>query len=137
MIRKVCIIDDDLVSQFATRYCIEQYSEEFTISIYANAEEALVFLSDLLVNNEAFPDIIFLDLVMGEMNGWEFLDNLQNLVKGQKFPQVYVLSSFVNSKDREIAKENLLIEGYLDKPLSSNSLEQIFAAKTSSESSTL
>lgn len=137
MQRNICIIDDDLVSQFATRYCIEQYSENFTISTCADAEEALVVLSELILQNKELPDIIFLDLVMGDMNGWEFLKNLQKLSKGKKLPEIYILSAFVNSKDRAIAKEHTAIEGYIDKPLSRNSLDKIFAVKTNNESSSL
>jgi len=126
MQRNICIIDDDLVSQFATRYCIEQYGGNFSISTCANAEEGLEMLFNLIAENKEFPDIIFLDLVMGDMDGWEFLENLQNLCKGQKLPEVYILSGFANSKDRAIAKEHLLIEGYFDKPLSKSSLDKIF-----------
>ena len=137
MQRNICIIDDDLVSQFATRYCIEQYGENFSISTCADAEEGLVMLSNLIAENKELPDIIFLDLVMGDMDGWEFLENLQDLCKGQKLPEVYVLSGFSNSKDRAIAKEHSLIDGYFDKPLSRSSLDKIFSTKIDSKSSSL
>ncbi|GMN10334.1 hypothetical protein MTsPCn9_12510 [Croceitalea sp. MTPC9] len=138
MQRNICIIDDDLVSQFATRYCIEQYGENYNISTCTNAEEGLEMLSNLIVEGKELPDIIFLDLVMGDMNGWEFLENLQSLSKGKKLPEIYILSAFVNSKDRAIAKEHAAIEGYIDKPLSRNSLDKIFTdKKAKSKSSTL
>ena len=129
--RNIYIIDDDLVSQFATRYCIQQYEEHFTISTCTNAEEALVTLSSLLLEEEDFPDIIFLDLVMGGMSGWDFLDNLKNLSRSKKMPDIYILSAFANSKDRAIAKKHNLIKGYIDKPLSKNSLDKIFKVKVS------
>ncbi len=137
MQRNICIIDDDLVSQFATRYCIEQYGETFSISTCANAEEGLAMLSNLITANEELPDIIFLDLVMGDMDGWEFLDNLQRLAKGKRKPEIYILSAFSNSKDRAIAKENPLIEGYMDTPLSRTSLDKIFSVKIKKESSAM
>jgi CheY-like chemotaxis protein len=137
MQRNICIIDDDLVSQFATRYCIEQYGENVSISTCSDAEEALAKLSKLLSANEKLPDIVFLDLVMGDMHGWEFLEKLQQLAIGKQLPEVYILSAFTNSKDRAIAKEHNLISGYMDKPLSRTSLDKIFSSKTKSESSTL
>ncbi len=130
MQRNICIIDDDLVSQFATRYVIEQHSGDFSISTCANAEEALVKLSCLIAEDEELPDIVFLDLIMGDMNGWEFIENLQSLAKGKRLPEIYILSGFSNSKDRAIAKEHALIDGYFDKPLSRNSLDKIFSKKT-------
>ena len=126
MHRSICIIDDDLVSQFATRYCIQQYEENFDISTCTSAEEGLVVLSSLILEEKDFPDIIFLDLVMEHMSGWEFLDNLKNLSSTKKMPDVYVLSAFSNSKDRAIAKKHKVIKGYIDKPLSKNSLDKIF-----------
>lgn len=71
------------------------------------------------------PDIIFLDLVMDGMNGWDFLENLQTLFKKHELPSVYVLSAFTNAKDRAIAKGHALIAGYIDKPLSRSYLEKI------------
>lgn len=126
----IFIIDDDLVSQFATRYCIEQYNGDFNIVACGSAEEGLKLCANLLAEKEPLPDIIFLDLVMGDMNGWAFIDNLELISEGHKQPDIYVLSAFVNSKDRAIAKEHSLIAGYFDKPLTKASLEKIFAAKT-------
>ncbi|RDY60081.1 response regulator [Flagellimonas nanhaiensis] len=121
----VCIIDDDLVSQFATRYCIQQSSGDFDIMTCSSGEEGLSLCVELMEQNEELPHIIFLDLVMDGMDGWTFLENLQNLFKESKLPKVYILSSFTNAKDRAIAKEHKLISGYVDKPLSRNYIEKI------------
>ena len=120
-----CIIDDDLVSQFATRYCIQQSPGEFEILTCSSGEEGLQFCFDRLKGTGKLPDLIFLDLVMDGMSGWDFLENLQNLFQDQVLPRVYVLSAFVNSIDRAIAKDHNLIEGYIDKPLSRSYLEKI------------
>lgn len=80
---------------------------------------------DHLKENNKLPDLIFLDLVMEGMSGWDFLHNLENLFHDNKLPRVYVLSAFVNTIDRAIAKEHKLISGYIDKPLSRAYLEKI------------
>lgn len=131
MKRSVCIIDDDMVSQFATRYCIEQYDGEFDIVTCSSAEEALVLFANLIDEKKSLPDIVFLDLVMGDMNGWAFLENLQLISEDYKQPDIYILSAFVNTKDRAIAKKHSMIEGYFDKPLAKNSLDKVFESKTS------
>ncbi|UJH68752.1 response regulator [Allomuricauda sp. SCSIO 65647] len=125
----IFIIDDDLVSQFATRYCIEQYDKEFNIVACGSAEEGLRVCANLLDEKEELPDIILLDLVMGDMNGWAFIENLELLTGDRKKPEIYVLSAFVNSKDRAIAKQHSLISGYFDKPLTKSSLNKIFSPK--------
>ena|SRR5690606_37646792 len=120
-----CIIDDDLVSQFATRYCIQQSQVDFDILTCSSGEEGIQTCFDCLKEHNRLPDLIFLDLVMDGMSGWDFLQNLQNLFQGNELPRVYVLSAFVNSIDRAIAKDHKLIAGYVDKPLSRAYLEKI------------
>ncbi|MEM9001669.1 MAG: response regulator [Bacteroidota bacterium] len=129
MQRTVCIIEDDMVSQFATRYCIQQHGGEFDILVCSSAEEALLQFADLLKQNRQLPDLIFLDLVMGDMDGWEFLESLKRLSKGLRQPEIYILSAFSNSKDRAIAKAHPCVKGYFDKPLSRNVLDRILASK--------
>ena len=120
-----CIIDDDLVSQFATRYCIQQSEQSSDIITCSSGEEGLSVFMELLEKDEKLPDVVFLDLVMGGMDGWTFLENMKNLFEGHRLPKVYVLSAFANSKDREIAKAHKLISGYVDKPLSRNFLDKV------------
>ncbi|THV60991.1 response regulator [Flagellimonas alvinocaridis] len=119
------IIDDDLVSQFATRYCIQQSHGNFDIVTCSSGEEGINACLSSIEEHDRLPDIIFLDLVMDGMNGWDFLENLQTLFKKHELPSVYVLSAFTNAKDRAIAKGHGLIAGYIDKPLSRSYLEKI------------
>ena len=119
------IIDDDLVSQFATRYCIQQSHGNFDIVTCSSGEEGIQACFNSVEENDRLPDIIFLDLVMDGMNGWDFLENLQNLFKEHELPSVYVLSAFTNATDRTIAKRHGMISGYVDKPLSRSYLEKI------------
>src|SRR5690606_7324979 len=120
-----CIIDDDLVSQFATRYCIQQSQGDFDILTCSSGEEGIQLCFDHLKERNTLPDHIFLDLVMEGMSGWDFLHNLENLFHDNRLPRVYVLSAFVNTIDRAIAKDHKLISGYIDKPLSRAYLEKI------------
>ncbi len=120
-----CIIDDDLVSQFATRYCIQQSPGDFDIITCSSGEEGLKSCLDFAEEHERLPDIIFLDLVMDGMNGWDFLENFQNMFHDHPLPSIYVLSAFTNTSDRTIAKGHHLIAGYVDKPLSRSYLQKI------------
>ncbi len=126
MQRTIWIIDDDLVSQFATRYCLQQYKEPFTIATFPNAEEALETASSLISANKALPDIIFLDLVMDDMDGWQFIQQLKKRAKKVSLPEIYVLSAFGKTEDRAIAKAHKNISGFFDKPLTSISLNKVF-----------
>ena len=130
MQRTVWIIDDDMVSQFATRYCLEQFGGEFVISTFSNAESGLLAIDELLAEKEAIPELIFLDLIMDEMDGWEFIEALKKKLKRANFPEIYVLSAFANSKDRARAKAHKKVAGFFDKPLTRVSLAKVFTEST-------
>ena len=125
----VCIIDDDMVSQFASSYCIEQSSVKCRIIMCDNAEMGLNLYSDLLQEGKDLPEILFLDLVMDGIDGWEFLDRLKHITKEAIRTDIYILSAFANSKDRIKAKEHPMVQGYFDKPLSKDTINRIFLEK--------
>ncbi|MCM4171998.1 response regulator [Arenibacter sp. TNZ] len=125
----VCIIDDDLVSQFASRYCIEQSISNCRTIVCDTAEEVLNMFADPLNNGDVVPDLIFLDLVMKGMDGWEFLDRLKSGNKVIQKTDIYILSGFVNSNDRARAKEHPMVKGHFDKPLSKSIVEKILHSK--------
>src|SRR5690606_17471643 len=112
-----CIIDDDLVSQFATRYCIQQSAGDFEILTCSSGEEGLQMCFDRLKEIGKLPDLVFLDLIMDGMSDSYFLEYLQELFQYQDLPRVYVLSAFVNARDRAIARGHSLKASYIDKPL--------------------
>jgi len=117
-IPKILIVDDDLVSQFASRYAVEQSNIKSHIYMSDGALEALELLSGLLQNEEDFPDFILLDLVMPHMSGWEFIEDFEKINKNKFDTKIYILSAFTNSVDREKAKNHPHIAGHFDKPIS-------------------
>jgi len=128
----ICIIDDDMVSQFASRYCLKQFDDDFDVVTCDSAEDGLELCQDLLKHSKKLPDIIFLDLTMDGMDGWDFIDNLKDLAEGHPQPTIFILSAFTNAKDRAKAKHHTMIAGYFDKPLTKTNLRRVFQAKPSS-----
>lgn len=96
---------------------------------FDSGETALKVFSDTLEAGDKIPDIILLDLVMPTMNGWEFLDRFEVLQVDSKPTDVYILSAFTNSKDRDIAKGHPSVKGHFDKPISKEALDGIFLRK--------
>jgi CheY-like chemotaxis protein len=79
--------------------------------------------------DETFPDILFLDLHMPDMDGWTFLKHLNRLKKNmQKKITVYVLSSSVDPVDINKSKRYTFVKDYLFKPVSYEKLEKIFSS---------
>ena len=69
--RRTFIIDDDPISSFLTETLLqmEDFSEQ--IVTFSSAEASLNFLNEDIEAN--VPEVIFLDLNMPSMNGWQFL----------------------------------------------------------------
>ena len=124
----VWIIDDDLVSQFATEYCIRQANTTADLKSFDKASESLQAFNEAITEGKEIPQIILLDLVMPEMDGWEFLREIQKLVGWEDKVSVYIISAFAKSKDRDLAKTHPLVRGYFDKPLSKVSADKIFSS---------
>jgi CheY-like chemotaxis protein len=114
------LIDDDHVTNMLNRFYLEEHFPHVQIQLFGKAKVAL----EDLVSNRNYPDFIFLDLNMPEMNGWEFLDALMLPVMSSfSFPKIYILSSSLDPSDRLRAGNNPLVSGFLSKPLEAENLQ--------------
>jgi CheY-like chemotaxis protein len=118
LFQTILLIDDDNISNFITEKLILR--EQFALEVvsYLSAEEALAYLKNLEQQQLPAPDIIFLDLNMPEMDGWEFIREFKKL--SQQFTgrsRVFMLSSAVDSKDIVQARTMEEIEDFISKPL--------------------
>jgi CheY-like chemotaxis protein len=98
-----------------------------SVLISQNGKEGIQSIKELnSVCDTNEKTLIFLDLNMPIMNGWEFLEELKNLNDTLQLSyKIFVLSSSINPDDRKKAENNPLVTGYLSKPLSIEILEQI------------
>lgn len=62
--------------------------------------------------------ILFLDINMPELNGWQVLEQLSAIPFIVKWFSIYILSSSVDEHDILRAHQNKLVQSYLEKPLS-------------------
>jgi len=68
------------------------------------------------------PDILFLDIFMPNMNGWEFLQHLEEKKVAVK---VYMLSSSVDKNDQDRARKYSIVQDFISKPLSYKTLKEV------------
>lgn len=117
---KILLVDDDPIFLTLAELAIKKERNHVEIFKAMNGEEAINFLKGQSV------DVIFLDLNMPVMNGWEFLDVLPQIENWGK--QVYVLTSSIDPSDQRKADENPLVTSMLEKPLDRDKISSTLGA---------
>lgn len=79
---------------------------------------------EYLMDGDNLPEIIFLDINMPILNGWEFLD-LLNSHDLNKLPKIYMLTSSISPEDVNKSENHPLVTGYFTKPLSLDKLSEL------------
>jgi CheY-like chemotaxis protein len=129
----IYLIDDDEVSNFLFEGILSKVAPAIGIRIFLSGPEALEELGS--GDQDGYPYIVFLDLSMPLMDGWEFLKEL-----GQRHPRlnsrVYILTSSIRASDEDKSKGFPLVTGFLQKPLTQEGIMSILATSLLKESST-
>ncbi|TRX16372.1 response regulator [Flavobacterium franklandianum] len=125
-INTFCIVDDDDIFQFTTSVLLKKTDLVNKIIVFSNGLKAINFLKDEMGNKENIPDVLFLDINMPVMDGWEFLEEYL-LIKPMmpKTVVIYMVSSSVDEKDILKAKSISALSGYLVKPISSQNIMEV------------
>lgn len=134
MVKMAYVIDDDKIHVHLLKKVIEIKALAEELMVFENGREALNHLKKILTNpkkQQILPEIIFLDLNMPVMNGWEFLQEFTKLKnKLEQKISLYVMSSSIDAQELERAQSLNLIKDYLIKPLELKKFEKIFGNDT-------
>ena len=125
-INTFCIIDDDDIYQFTTAHLLKKMDLVNKIILFSNGQKAINFLKEEIGNIENIPDVLFLDINMPVMDGWEFLEEYLRIKPMiPKTVAIYMVSSSVDEKDVLKAKSISALSGYLVKPISSQNIREV------------
>ncbi len=127
MIEKtIWIIDDDPIYQIIMKKIITKSGLFSSLISFTNGKDAIIALKKNIVNQADFPDIILLDIEMPILDGWGFMDEMA-VLKSQinNEIKIYISSSSIALEDKERAKNNSGILGYLSKPVSLDDIKKI------------
>lgn len=117
----IVIIDDDAVILFLHKILIQKSPLPSNVTEFKNASEAIKFLQS---RNSNTPLLIFLDINMPVIDGWEFLEHMKN--HSQQDLYIVMVTSSINTSDREKAAGYSEVIDYLEKPLSTEALLKLY-----------
>jgi len=123
--QKILLVDDNYIDLFITRTFLEKFVGAETISTANSGLEALNFIKNI---NNGFPEIIFLDIKMPEMDGFEFLGEFEKLSDKRKTTcEIYMLSSSQDLNDVKKSYSNPHVKKFISKPISQELLKNLFS----------
>jgi CheY-like chemotaxis protein len=113
---------------FGIKKMLNQLEASDTIKTYANGKEAIDDIRAMLQNNESVPEVIFLDINMPIMDGWQFLEEFITLPLSHRI-RINILTSSIDPSDRQNweyykGKTHHLID-YKNKPIRKIEMEAI------------
>ena len=118
----ILLIDDDNTTNFFNKIVIKKADVCDNVHSVLTAQDAVEYLQARYVGGQPLPDVIFLDINMPEMNGWEFMEVYTGLDIPKDNISIYMLSSSQNDEDVQLAKSHPLITDFLKKPLNASQL---------------
>src|SRR5215212_8605581 len=124
----VLVIDDDEPTNFFNQMIVEEANCAEKIKVAQSGQGALDYLStsaELACRDESFPcpDLIFLDINMPAMDGWEFLERYRESKKLRKNQVIVVMLTTSLFQEDILRAQNIPeISGFENKPLTPEKL---------------
>ncbi|MHA7865303.1 response regulator [Flagellimonas marinaquae] len=124
----VFVIDDDDIYQFTIAVTLRSIPAVGSTRTFSDGAEALEYIVVHQNDEDKLPDIIFLDINMPVMDGFQFMEEFVELLPSlKKSIKVYMVSSSMDPKDIKRAKRIDEISDYLIKPLNPADIKEIIA----------
>lgn len=121
----ILLVDDDDITNFVHESIITSTEVTEKVLIAKNGLEALTLIREEKNDSGRCPGLIFMDINMPVMNGFEFLEAYHRLEDDLRDSVIVVmLSTSLNPKDIEKTKERGVAD-FLNKPLTSNKLLEV------------
>ena len=127
-INSIGVIDDDPITVFGIKKMLNSLNVCDNINTYANGKEAIDDIKRMLENNEPIPEVLFLDINMPIMDGWQFLDEFITLPVEKKI-RINILTSSIDPADRQnwvyYKGQTEHIIDYKNKPIRRKEIEEV------------
>lgn len=110
------VIDDDEIFVFVLRKLLAKTKHFDEVINITNGSEAIEMLTNQYQRSQMLPDLIFLDLNMPVLDGWQFLDEVEKLHFKDQL-RIYIISSSIDVREIEKAKEYATVKRFVSKPV--------------------
>jgi two-component SAPR family response regulator len=117
-IRKFIIVDDDTINNALCQIAIKTSVKGAVVKAFTIPEEGFDYIVKNTNEDTDIQSVVFLDLNMPRVTGWEFLeyfDKLDEQIRSRY--KVYILTTSFDQRDRERAMQNKNVVDYIVKPL--------------------
>ncbi|HTH82055.1 MAG TPA: response regulator [Mucilaginibacter sp.] len=115
------LVDDNYIDNFVTRKVLESSGFAHNIIVQQSPWDAIDSLRDGLVK----PDVIFVDVRMPTMDGFEFLEKFEELAIEKDNIKIFMLSSSLDPTDIRRSFGNKHVTQFLHKPITKQVLEEL------------
>ena len=123
----VAIVDDDKIFHMMAVRLLQLTNVSDRFLTFINGREAIEYLEKNRADESQLPDTLFLDINMPIVDGWAFLEKYHVLHASlAKAVKIYMVSSSIDPRDTDRAKENIHVLNYISKPISKEDLQEIF-----------
>lgn len=121
----VLLVDDDDIFNMLHGEVLKRLIPNVGIDIFKSGQDVIQYLQE---KPDASIDLIFLDIRMPIMGGFEVLDAMAAM-DSSRFAntRIYVLSSTLDDRDLQRAKETPLVTDFIGKPMSFDTMRNILA----------
>lgn len=122
--QKFFLVDDNLIDTMVNTKLLNN-AFDCTITSYNNATDALKFFADNSGNQITLPTALLLDVIMPRVDGFEFIEKLEEIFSRNIPFKIFLLSSTLDDADFSKARDCKSVKTILGKPLETELLKEL------------
>jgi CheY-like chemotaxis protein len=129
-LKNVLLVDDDEITNYINQDLIKSLDIAENITILYNGQEALDYLAKAYEGSEKHivPELIFLDINMPVMNGFQFLEEYYYKLGNKQLSTVVTMltTSLIKEEVQRAMEMANVVKGYIEKPLTKEIVQKVY-----------